>query len=713
MSAIPLAPQTPTGPLPTLRPDLEFRPGPVEYDGEPTWTVYDPASGQYAKLGWAEAQVLRRLRPGTRLEDLEQELRTETPLRLSREEILAFCQDAKRHNLLAGSPPASETLLKQVENRRMHPLKWLLRNYLYFRIPLLHPEAILRKGYPWVAPLASSAAVAVYLASTFLGLFLLTGRWEQFVNTFPRFLSWEGALAYALTLTGVKVVHEFAHAFTAHAHGIRVRSMGIAFIVLWPVPYSDVTDAWRLAGRSRRFLIGAAGILAELALASIALLVWCLAPGETLIRSVAFLLCTATLLSTLAVNLNPAMRFDGYYLLADAWNVDNLRPRATALARWTLRRWCLGMELPCPEPDLAQRPRWPLMAYAIYAWVYRFFLYLAIAAIVYTKFTKAIGIILFAAEIWWFIVMPAVKEVKALAGLRKYLTPNPRSILTGLVLAGVALWLALPLQRPLRIPAIAANPDRQVLYAPEEGELREVATGFLQPVEAGQPLYAIHAPELTAEEAILRHELAALAAELDAIPEELQTAGLRAQKLEEIEKAKAQLARIREALARTRVTARLDGIVQRWNESLRDGSFVGEGDRLGEVVAPRSDRVVAFVAQLYVGDLRPGDAVRFAPAGTARYLHGTVQTVTAIPGRDVSAFSVLANPKVGELPTRRGQEGRLELTEPRYRVDVRLAGDGGLAPERTGTLYAQTRPRSRIADLVRYVRMVFIRESSF
>ncbi|WP_252317232.1 MULTISPECIES: hypothetical protein [Symbiopectobacterium] len=63
-------------------------------------------------------------------------------------------------------------------------------------------------------------------------------------------------------------------------------------------------------------LIGAGGILAELMLAAIALLAWTLLPdGPT--RTAAFMLSSATWLTTLAVNLNLLMRFDGYFLLSD------------------------------------------------------------------------------------------------------------------------------------------------------------------------------------------------------------------------------------------------------------------------------------------------------------------------------------------------------------------------------------------------------------
>jgi putative peptide zinc metalloprotease protein len=96
-------------------------------------------------------------------------------------------------------------------------------------------------------------------------------------------------------------------------------------------------------------LIGAGGVLAELLLACIALLAWSLLPDGPG-RTAAFMLASATWITTLVVNLNPFMRFDGYFLISDFWEVDNLQGRAFALCRWRLREFLFGYGAPAPEP---------------------------------------------------------------------------------------------------------------------------------------------------------------------------------------------------------------------------------------------------------------------------------------------------------------------------------------------------------------------------
>ena len=100
---------------------------------------------------------------------------------------------------------------------------------------------------------------------------------------------------------------------------------------------------------------------------------------------------------TLVVNLNPLMRFDGYYLFSDYLGIKNLQERAFAMARWKLRSTLFGLELPAPEQLRAKTVR-TLVIFAWATWIYRFFLFLAIALLVYYFFFKLAGLLLMLIE---------------------------------------------------------------------------------------------------------------------------------------------------------------------------------------------------------------------------------------------------------------------------------------------------------------------------
>jgi putative peptide zinc metalloprotease protein len=88
-----------------------------------------------------------------------------------------------------------------------------------------------------------------------------------------------------------KTAHELGHAFTAKRYGLRVPTMGVAFLVFWPVLYTDTTEAWKLTERKQRLAISAAGISAELIIAVIALLLWGIFPDGPA-RSAIFVVAT-------------------------------------------------------------------------------------------------------------------------------------------------------------------------------------------------------------------------------------------------------------------------------------------------------------------------------------------------------------------------------------------------------------------------------------
>ena len=231
-------------------------------------------------------------------------------------------------------------------------------------------------------------------AALLAGMWGVSRSWDAFTATLVDMLSWEGLAAYGLTLAAVKTLHEFGHGVTAKRYGCRVPTMGVAFLVLWPVAYTDTNEVWKLTRRDQRLKVAAAGIATELTIAVWAMLAWVWLPDGPL-RAMAFLLATTTWVSTVLINASPFMRFDGYFLLSDFLQMPNLHARAFALARWDLRERLFALGEPAPEHFPAARRGLILFAWA--TWIYRLVLFLGIAALVYHFFIKALGIFLS----WW------------------------------------------------------------------------------------------------------------------------------------------------------------------------------------------------------------------------------------------------------------------------------------------------------------------------
>jgi len=189
-----------------------------------------------------------------------------------------------------------------------------------------------------------------------------------FRTTLVDTLTPSGFVSYALSLTLVKMLHECGHAFTAKRLGCRVPTMGVAFLVMWPVLFTDVNETWRLPDRRDRLAVGVAGIAVELAIAAWSTVLWVLLPDGPL-RQMTFLLAAITWLTSLTINLSPFMRFDGYFLLMDAVNIPNLHTRAFNMARWWVRETLFGLNEEPPEAFSPGRRRF-LIIFAFAVWIY-------------------------------------------------------------------------------------------------------------------------------------------------------------------------------------------------------------------------------------------------------------------------------------------------------------------------------------------------------
>src|SRR5262249_46703461 len=268
--------------------------------------------------------------------------------------------------------------------------------------------------------------------------------------------------------------------------------MGVAFLVLWPVAYTDTNEVWKLADRRRRLAVAAAGVTTELVIAAWATLAWSLLP-EGAPKAAAFLLATTTWIMTLAVNASPFMRFDGYFLLSDWLDMPNLHARAFALARWDLRErlFALG-EAP---PERFPRARHAgLIAFAWATWAYRLALFLGIAVLVYHFSVKALGIALFAVEIGWVVAPPVWSPPRPCRG-RSAGTGGRRRARASAATGALALALvAVPWPVRVSSSGVLRPAEPFVVYAPEGAEVVALPAAEGAGVAAGEPLLRLASP---------------------------------------------------------------------------------------------------------------------------------------------------------------------------------------------------------------------------
>lgn len=698
--------------LPALREDIALQPAPPGRDGAPYWNLYDPVRNSFFRIGWMEFELLSRWQAGARPAELCAAVCAETPLAVEQEDVLALLQFLQNNELLhAGQPAQRDLLLKIAASRRLSAWKWLLHHYLFFRIPLVKPEAFLTRTLPYLGFLFRPAFFAWVAALSLIGLVRVANQWDEFSQTFMYFFSWQGALWYGLALMLTKTVHELAHAWTAKHYGLRVPTMGVAFMVMWPLLYTDTSEGWKLASRRSRLAIDGAGVAAELCLAGLALFAWSFLP-EGPLKSAAYVLAAVTWVSTLLVNLNPFMRFDGYYLLMDAVDMPNLQQRSFAFGKWQLRRWLLGIEEQLPEPEFETKKHW-LIAYAYATWLYRLALFVGIALAVYYYFFKAAGVILFIVEIGWFVVLPVWKEIEAWRGMREKWQGN-RVSRRNAWLAGIALlWLAIPWQFDIGAEGYWQAEPYTRLYPPMPARLEQALVRDGQAVKKGDLLFVLASPESLSRLAAVDSRVAGIRSQLaGAVSSDKLFENSRVLE-QQLAAAEAERAAELENTARLRIVAPHDGIFRDLGASLYPGAWVGSRQKLGLVQGQEGTSAQVYVNETEVARIKVG---AHATLVTRRPDAESMDAV--VTGIDETTTHSLPEPMLasthgGEIAVREGTQDDATPNEAIYRVTLKAQGETGNGQMTPLIAHIDGERSSLLGDFFRWMAGLLIRESGF
>ena len=504
----------------------------------------------------------------------------------------------------------------QAEAARPQWLIWLVHHYLFFQIPLVRPDRFLRATLPFVEWLFSKSVAWIIALIGLAGVYLVSRQWDVFTATILHFFTPRGLALYALSLAIVKVFHELGHAYTATRYGCRVPTMGIAMIVMVPMLYSDTSDAWKLTSRRQRAAIGAAGMIVECALAALAIFAWNFL-DDGVARSLVFIVATTSLMVGAAINLSPFMRFDGYYVLSDWLGIPNLHDRAFAFGRWQLRRLLFGLDMPMPEPVAAAQRRF-LVCFAWGVWAYRFMLFLGIALMVYHYFFKLLGLILFAIEIGWFIVLPIVGELKIWWTLRGEIVERRRGWLSAGVLACVIALLFVPWSDRISLPAVLESTTHATIYAPTPGRIVELAVNEGRQVEVGDRLVALESPALEKDMALTskRIEVERLRVQRQFVDrEELAKHQVT---LETLRARLSQLEGLLQQQQNLSLTAPIAGVVTDRAEALHVGQWINKQLALAYLIDPAGEELHALAPETDVGYLHAGQSARFIPQSPDR-----------------------------------------------------------------------------------------------
>ena len=603
-----------------------------EYRGEVWYVVRNPTSGRADRLTPA-AHALVGLMDGEHTtqqvwDGVLAQLGDDAPTQDETLWVLGllYVADVLRCDV----PPDTAALFRRLQEEKGQERR-RKRNPIAFQVPLFDPDAFLTRWLPGVQPLFSRTGAVVWCAVVLGACIAALKHAPELAAGATSLLEPASLLALWFAYPLVKALHELGHAFAVKRWGGEVHEIGILFLVFLPVPYVDASAASVFPEKHRRIVVGAAGIAVELFLAAVGTFVW-IAVEPGFVRHVAYAVMLVGGLSTLFFNGNPLLRFDGYYVLADAIEIPNLASKASQYLGALAKRWLLGLrQTPLPETAPGEPP-W-LVGYAIASFVYRTAVMLGIALYLAGRFFlvgMALAIMTLVTRIAWPLLRrvayvltdPVVGERRgrALAGS------------VGLATAMAALVFGLPIPLYTRSEGVIWLPERSHVRAGADGFIADVLAQPHRVVQPGQPLIRTRDPSIETRVRVLEAERRELDARVLSLSQANRVqADITRERLADTEAA---LARARERAGEVLIRSPTEGVfVMAGGEDLV-GRYVYQGEVVAyvvdlsvataRVVVPQQDvallreRTVAAWVRLEhdVGTVLPARIARQVPAAT-------------------------------------------------------------------------------------------------
>lgn len=637
------------------------------FGGEPCYVVRDPVTFASHKLSSEDYQVFVSLRSDQSLKDIFSDLLCRDIIPPDQEEdFYRFVLRLNQLGLLSLPVSDGKKLYERFVHRRSANRRARILGILFLRVPLVQPDEFLDRTMRWLRPLFTPTAFLLWLLCVAFGGFLLVSRWEEFCNPLGTMLATQNLPLLWMLLIGLKLLHELGHAYACKRFGGQVTEMGAYFILFTPCAYVDASAAWGFPNRLHRLVVSLAGMYFESIAAIVALIVWSLS-GPGLLHSAAQYTVVLSTVVTIGFNINPLMRYDGYYILSDLLGRPNLRQEATSQVQADLKRLLLGVS--STSQTRTRLGHLLLVGFGLAAVAYRILVLLGISVVIAQRIPVvglAVAAVFVVATLW-----------QLAARLLRYLLTSPeiRSIrrraafVTVIVVLGMVAVLAL-VPAPGRVRAVGtlACEDDRVVRARSAGFLLKAEDSVGDEVDAGTQLAVLSNVEIG--QAIRKKQ-----AEFDQlqvqwhreVSDDRRAAAATQQRIAKVQR---ELDQLREEQDGLEVRTPIRGRVTQAEGLRHAGRFVHKGDPLAIVSSgPWILRAVANAESLTHSLPQVGARVSIRLTGEgSRPLLGTIARIARAGSRTITDRS-LTQLAGGEIPV---SPDTWEAEEPFFHITIAL-----------------------------------------
>ena len=665
-----------------LREGLVFTPDLMQ--DRPGCTIEDPLRGKFFRVGMPEYTFLIQLDGRNSIAaavgHAAARLGAEA---LGEHEALALCHWAVESQLLQPLDGERTARIAVTAARHERQRVRAMANPLCLRIPLIDPERLLSRIAPCCGWVFTWPAMAVWLGMVAYALCLAGSGWARVESSATVILDRDNWIRLAAVWVLLKVLHETAHGLACKRSGGTVGRAGITFLFFMPLAYVDVTSSWRFRSKWQRIATAAAGMYAELFVASMATIVWANAsPG--ILQTMALNIALTAGASTLVFNANPLVRFDGYFILSDLLEIPNLYSCGQQWIADFVQSRVLGHET--ATPAWPRTKAWIIRVYALAALAWRVLFFLTIALGLIGMFDH-LGMVLAVLLLGFAWGVPVVQTACRLRRVAAGKAINVRRVVASLAVSAVALVaIGAILTRPGRVaaPAVVEYAPLSVVRAAAPGFVEEILVASGDEVVAGQPIVVLRNDELQAEladlelaqsESLVRSRMLIQAHELAKLQVE---AADRAAIEKKIAESKARLAslKVRAAVGGRVYAKNLDTLRGRYLQAGDEIAVLGSEEAKELLVAVPQDDVELFENHLGAGNVHArtasGDylAARLAsinPRGSSELPHAAL---SATVGGPLAVKPAAPTEEAAEKP-----EHKCELISPIFQAKATLTAD--------------------------------------
>jgi putative peptide zinc metalloprotease protein len=640
------------------------------YRGRIWFVLQDRVTGQFHRFTPEAYELIGRLDGRRSLQEIWDAACAKLgDLMPSQQEVIDLLSQLHQANVIQGDRAADVGDL-QGRHRKIRRDKLIqkLMSPFGLRLPLLDPERFLSATERFVAPIFSWAGFIAWTAIVGFALVLaVTHGPDLFHNVADHVLAVQNVILIALVYPVVKTLHELGHAYAVKRWGGEVHEIGVMFLILYPVPYTDASASTAFRDKRQRMVVGAAGIMVEMFLAAVALFVWLnVQPGP--VRAVASNVMLVSGVSTLLFNGNPLLRFDAYYVLSDLLEIPNLAQKSNDEIAYLAKRYLFGVRQ-VSSPAWSKQEGFWLALYACLAFVYRLFVLLAVSLLVTSRYLF-IGGAVACWSIYMTVIAPLVRAARAPMrdGRLKPIRGRIYMMSGGSLLALMALLFLVPAPYSTRAQGLVWVEDQAILRAADGGFVRQVIATPGSQVKAGQTLVQLDDAETSARVPVLAAQLTQAEHTAQSVFDNPGQALIQDSNVQFLRQ---QLATARRRADGLTMKSAVDGKFLLPDADDLVGKYVKRGERVGFVAAPQHMLVVLLVPENKIVPVRTRHSRIFLRFVTdpGREVEGRILRITP-SSDDALPSAVMSSGGGGPFAPDPRAKDPLQAYQNFYRVDV-------------------------------------------